>query len=1269
MPLVDEAALRELTLRDEQRLRRQAHRLRPGSEGSRARLDQQLAEAQARVQRRRASVPEVSYPPQLPVSARRDDLLAAIRDHQVVVVAGETGSGKTTQLPKLCLELGRGVRGAIAHTQPRRLAARTVAQRIADELDVPLGGVVGYAVRFDNRGSEDTLVRLVTDGLLLAEIRRDPLLRRYDTVIVDEAHERSLNIDFLLGCLHRILPRRPDLKLIITSATIDPERFSEHFGGAPIIEVSGRTYPVEVRYRSPGEDEELLDALADTVEELLAERDGDVLAFFSGEREIRDAAEALSGRLGPSVEVLPLYSRLAAADQQKVFGRGRVGADSRRRVILATNVAETSVTVPGIRFVVDTGLARVSRYSARLKVQRLPVEPISRASADQRKGRCGRLADGICVRLYSEDDFDARPEFTDPEVLRTNLASVILQMAALGLGEIEAFPFLEPPDRRQVRDGVALLHELQAFDPSAAEPLTPLGRNLARLPIDPRLGRMVLEADKLGCAREVAVIAAALSIQDPRERPTEQRGQADQLHARFTDRSSDFLAYVNLWNYLRSLEGELSRSQVRKRCKAEFLHYLRVREWQDLVAQLEDAAHEAGVTFNDAPAGAPEIHAAVLSGLLSHLGMKDGGTREYTGARGAKFAIFPGSVLARRGPTWVMVAELVETTRLWGRTAAAVDIRQVETLAEHLVKRSYGEPRWDRRRAAAIASERVTLYGLAIVGSRTVQYGRIDQAAARGLFIRRALVEGDWDQRHAFMRENERRVEEVEALEARARRRNLLASEQERAAFLDERVPAHIVSGSHFDRWWKRTRQSQPTLLDYPMDMLVEGDVAPDDRDRPSHWIQPQPPLELALSYRFDPGSSADGVEVHVPLASLGAARDVGFEWLVPAFRTELVKALLRALPKLVRRVLVPIPDTAAALLADITPGSGPLLQVLADAIERLRGVRIAATDWSLDDLPAHLRMTFSVEDEDGAVLASGRSLDALRDQLRPALTARLEHAEPALARHGMRDFDVDSLPRTVDLAGGTGLRGFPALVDEGDAVGIRVCETTGEQADTMARGTRRLLALTIASPRRWVTGELSMQLTLALTAAPHDTSEAVIEDATNAALDMLIAGGGGPAWDAGAFAALQDHVRGGLRPTTLGTLVAFGQILEAARAVRERLDTLPASAAFGPARRDVARQLGRLVYPGMLAATGLARLADVERYLRAAAQRLERLASHVVADGERMTAIHELEAQAAGRRDVRWLIEEVRVAELAPGAHVRRGATVKRVREALAAG
>ncbi len=1261
MAPIDTAGLNELTLRDELRLRRQARSLRGGNQEDRARFEKQLAAAQARVERRRASVPEISYPPQLPVSARRDDLLAAIRDHQVVVVAGETGSGKTTQLPKICLELGRGVRGAIAHTQPRRIAARTVAQRIADELDVPLGGAVGYAVRFDDRGSEDTLVRLVTDGLLLAEIRRDPLLRRYDTVIVDEAHERSLNIDFLLGCLHRILPRRPDLKLIITSATIDPGRFSRHFGDAPIVEVSGRTYPVEVRYRPPGENEELLDALADAVAELLAERDGDLLAFFSGEREIRDAAELLTGRLGPNVEVLPLYSRLAASDQQKVFASGR--RQKARRVVLATNVAETSVTVPGIRFVVDTGLARISRYSARLKVQRLPVEPISRASAEQRKGRCGRVADGICVRLYSEEDFNARPEFTDPEVLRTNLASVILQMAALGLGEIEEFPFLEPPDRRQVRDGVALLHELRALDPSAAEPLTPLGRKLAQLPVDPRLGRMVLEADRLGCAREVIVIVAALSIQDPRERPAEQQAQADQLHARFTDKTSDFLAYLNLWRYLRTLEDELSRSQVRKRCKAEYLHYLRIREWQDLVAQIEDAVREIRLTLNDEPGEGPEIHTALLAGLLSHVGMKDGATREYTGARGAKFAIFPGSVFARRGPTWVMVAELVETTRLWGRTAAPVDLRQVEPLAEHLIKRSYGEPRWERRRAAVVAPERVTLYGLPIVASRTVQYGRIEPAAARELFIRRALVEGDWDQHHEFMLENERRVAEVEALEARARRRDLLASEATRAAFFDERLPEDVVSGRHFDSWWKQTRRSQPTLLDYPMDLLIQGDVAPHGRDRPSIWKQGT--LELALSYRFEPSSAADGVTVHIPLSALGSIRETNFEWLVPAFREELVTALLRSLPKTLRTPLVPIPDTAAALLSDVTPRSGPLLEVLAATVERLRGIRIGADDWSLDVLPAHLRMTFAIEDDDGTPLASGHSLDALRDELRPLLKSRLQQTVPSLARHGMRSFDIESLPRTIDLPGG--LRGFPALVDEGDTVGIRICESLGEQRTTMVRGTRRLLHLTVPSPRNWVIGQLGPQLSLALAAAPHGTLDATLEDAIDAALDACVESGGGPAWDAEAFAALREHVRGEVRPATLEVLRALGQILAAARAVREQLDALPATSVFGPAREDVARQLGRLVYPGMLTVAGLARLGDVERYLRAAAQRLERLPSHVIADSQRMSTIHQLEAEAGGRRDVPWLIEELRVAQFAPGPNVRPGATVKRVREALA--
>ncbi|MEA2279784.1 MAG: ATP-dependent helicase HrpA, partial [Solirubrobacteraceae bacterium] len=697
------ARLDELTLQDAHRLGRRLERVRRGQDPQAlARIERDVGQAEARVARRRAAVPAVSYPPQLPVTAHREQLLAAIRDHQVVVVAGETGSGKTTQLPKLCLELGRGVRGMIGHTQPRRLAARTVAERIADELDVELGEAIGYSVRFTDRSREDTLVRLLTDGLLLAEIGRDRLLRRYDTIIVDEAHERSLNIDFLLGYLHSILPQRPDLKVIITSATIDPERFAAHFGGAPVVEVSGRTYPVETRYRPLEEDDDPVEAIGDAAETLLRECGGDVLVFLSGEREIRDTADALSGRLRADVDVLPLYARLSSAEQQRVFR-----PHARRRVVLATNVAETSLTVPGIRAVIDPGTARISRYSARLKVQRLPIEPISQASADQRKGRCGREADGICIRLYGEQDFAERPRFTEPEILRTSLASVILQMAALGLGDVEAFGFLDPPDARQVRDGVNLLRELNALD--AKGDLTALGRRLAQLPVDPRLGRMVLEADARGCTDEVIVIAAALSIQDPRERPVDKQAQADQSHARFQDDTSDFLGYLNLWRYAREQQRALGSNAFRRRMKAEFLHHLRIREWQDLVGQLRQAAREVDVRFEHGEADPEQIHMALLSGLLSHIGMRDSNRREYVGARNARFAIFPGSALARRQPDWVMVGELVETSRLWGRDVARIDPRWVEPLAEHLVSRSYSEPRWQRSRAQVVATERVTL--------------------------------------------------------------------------------------------------------------------------------------------------------------------------------------------------------------------------------------------------------------------------------------------------------------------------------------------------------------------------------------------------------------------------------------------------------------------------------------------------------------------------------------------------------------------------------
>src|SRR5215207_4258030 len=1247
--------LAELTLRDAHRLKRRLDRARrhPDPKALRT-LEADVERAEARVAKRRAAVPAVSYPPELPVSGRREDLLGAIRDNQVVVVAGETGSGKTTQIPKLCLEPGRGVRGAIAHTQPRRLAARTVAERIADELKVPLGGAVGFAVRFSDRSSEDTLVRLVTDGLLLAEIHHDPLLRRYDTVIVDEAHERSLNIDFLLGYLARILPKRPDLKVIITSATIDPERFARHFGGAggvPIVEVSGRTYPVEVRYAPVEEDEDVLDAIGDACETLLRERLGDVLVFLSGEREIRDAADALRGRLPDSVELLPLYARLSTADQQRVFK-----PHAKSRVVLATNVAETSLTVPGIRSVVDPGTARISRYSARLKVQRLPIEPVSQASADQRKGRCGRTSDGVAIRLYAEEDFEERPRFTDPEILRTSLAAVILRMAALELGDIEDFPFLDPPDRRQVRDGIRLLQELGALGSDGT--LTRTGRRLAQLQVDPRLGRMILEAGELDCAAEVIPIVAALSIQDPRERPQEQRAQADQSHARFADETSDFLAYLNLWRHVREQQRALSGSQFRRRCKAEYLHYLRIREWQDLAGELRRSAKELGISLNQAPAEPAGVHRALLAGLLSHLGVKDAQGREYLGARGARFAIFPGSGVARRPPAWVMVAELVETSRLWGRDAARIDPRWVEPLAEHLVHRSYSEPRWVPERASVVATERVTLYGLPIVTGRTVQYGRIDPVLSRELFIRRALVEGEWETRHAVWAANQALLEEVDALEQRTRRRDLRVSDEALFAFYDARVPADVVSGAHFDRWWRDARQAEPDLLTFSLEQLVTDEAADalDRAGRPTEWKQGD--VVLPLSYRFEPGAEHDGITVHVPLKVLPGLRDAGFDWLVPAFREELVTALIRSLPKDARRQLVPVPEVATEVLAALKPRKGRFADAVAAELGRLRGVRVAAGDFDQARLPAHLRMTFRIEDEDGAVVAEGTDLGALREQVRPRLRAELASASRGLEASGLTAWTIGELPRTVALPGtGQAVRGYPALVDEGTTVGVRVLETPGAQRAAMAAGTRRLLLLSVPSPIRGVQARLTNAQRLALAGAPHEGVGAVLADATTAALDALVAEAGGPAWDAASFARLRTHVAGRLEAKTAEVVGAMVRILDGAREAERHLEALSAPA-FAPARRDVRTQLARLVYPGFAARTGAARLGDVERYLQGAVRRLERLPDATAVDRDRMRAVHELEeayearlhAWPRGRalppslREVPWMLEELRV-------------------------
>jgi ATP-dependent helicase HrpA len=1285
--------LNDLTLHDAHRLGRRLESLRGERGGGRAleRVAAELASAEQRIALRRAAMPErIDYPAELPVSARRDDLLTAIRDHQVVIVAGETGSGKSTQLPKLCLELGRGVRGTIAHTQPRRLAARTIAERIADELRVPLGGAVGYAVRFADRSSDATLVRLMTDGLLLAEIQHDRLLRRYDTIIVDEAHERSLNIDFLLGVLKRILPRRPELKLLITSATIDVERLSAHFDGAPVVEVSGRTYPVEVRYQPvPDAEHERLDAIPDAVKELLRDGPGDVLVFLSGEREIRDAAELLSGRLRNDVELLPLYARLSAAEQQKVFQQ-----HARRRVVLATNVAETSLTVPGIGAVVDPGTARVSRYSARLKVQRLPIEPISQASAQQRTGRCGRTADGICIRLYDEDDFDARPRFTDPEILRTSLASVILQMAALELGDVEEFPFLDPPDARQVRDGVALLRELGALEPAkvtGSRPpnrLTPLGRKLAQLPVDPRFGRMVLEGDRLGCAEEAIVIAAGLSIQDPRESPAEARAAAAEQHARFrSDPPSDFIAFLELWRYVRTQQRTLSGSQFRKRCRAEFLHYLRIREWQDLVGQLRQAAKTVGVRTNQTPAEPDQIHRAMLAGLLSHVGMRDAGPterpvrgrrpfQEYTGARGARFALSPGSGLSARPPDWAIVAELVDTTRLWGHTAARIDPAWIEPVAPaHLLRHAHGEPRWDAHRGAAVVDERVTLYGLPIVPARAVPYARVDPAGARELFLRRALVAGEWDASHDFLAENARRIAEVEALEDRARRRDLLASEETRFRFFDARVPAEVVSGVEFERWWRDACRREPELLTLPRELLHAGDA--EVADSPTHWRDGE--LSLPLSYRFAPGAADDGVTVHVPLERVGELRADEFTWLVPALREELVTALIRSLPKELRRLLVPVPEVVASVLAHVRPDREPLLAALARELENARGVRVPPDAWALDRLPPHLRMRFRVEDRGGEVVAEGEDLDALREAVKPRLRERLAATTPALERSGARAWDFGALPRELAPSAAGGLSAFPALVDEGETVGVRLFETPAEQAGAMWSGTHRLLRLTVRSPIPWVVDRLDTADKLALMTSPHGNVGAALDDALTAALDALIASGGGPAWDATAWERLRTHAAGSLADETLATAQALVAVLDARREVERRLDALPAAAPLQEIRLDVARQLGRLVHPGCASAAGARRLHDVERYLRAAAARLDRLPDATGSDHARMRTIHELEAAYAGRLadwpasepkppglyEIRWLLEELRVGQFAPALGAR--VTAKQVRRAIA--
>jgi ATP-dependent helicase HrpA len=1261
-----------------------------------ATLTSSLAESRARL-------PEISYPPALPVSQRKDEIAAAIRDHQVVIVAGETGSGKTTQLPKICLELGRGTAGQIGHTQPRRIAARTVAERIADELGTEIGTTVGYKVRFTDKSSDGTLVKVMTDGILLAEMQRDRRLRRYDTLIIDEAHERSLNIDFILGYLKRLLPSRPDLKVIITSATIDPERFSQHFWDAPVIEVSGRTYPVELRYRPladpdrpRGEPKDQAQAICDAVGELRAEGPGDILVFLSGEREIRDTADALAEQADlAGLEVLPLYARLSAAEQHRAFQ-----PHQRPRVVLATNIAETSLTVPGIRYVVDPGTARISRYSHRTKVQRLPIEPISRASADQRKGRCGRTADGICIRLYSEEDFASRPEFTDPEILRTNLASVILQTAALELGEVADFPFMDPPDSRNIADGVRLLEELGAISARGASPggrppgtprpgradktrLTSVGRKLARLPADPRLGRMILEAANHGCVREVLIITSALSIQDPRERPADAREAADAMHKRFAEPGSDFLALLNLWRYLNDQQRELSGSAFRRMCRREYLHYLRVREWQDVQGQLRQAAKEVGIVVGPGRGASEDlsdrVHMSLLAGLLSHIGMKDErgpgekrrGPAEFAGARGARFAIFPDSVLARKPPQWVVAAELVETSRLWARTAARIEPEWAEPLAEHLVKRSYSEPHWDASRGAAVAFEKVSLYGLPIVTERKVNYARVDPAAARDLFITGALVEGDWQTRHEFFHRNQRLLDEAIQYEDKARRRGIVADDAARFDFYDQRIPADVTSARHFDTWWKKARAQTPDLLTFTQADLVgpaAGDIDP--ADYPSSWGS-----GLPLSYEFAPGEPDDGVTADIPLAALSRVDGEELGWQVPGRREELVTELIRSLPKELRRLFVPAPDTARAVTARLGQPHGRLRDALARELSRLAGVPVPPDAFDESRLPAHLRVTYRVLDGKQE-LARGKDVDALRRQLQPRLQARLTEAAGDLTRTGLKDWTIAALPRTFTRGQVTA---YPALVDAGDAADVRLFPTQAEADAAMAAGTRRLLLLQVPSGVRSIADRLPTERKLALSRNPYPSIGALLDDCVACAADQVIADADGPAWDADGFARLVAQARSDLPLATARAVDAAGQVLEAAHDAEARLRVTP-SPPLAPAFADARAQFAALIYPGFVSETGLGRLPDLVRYLRAISRRLDTLAAAPGRDAERMAIVRRVadayqqavaglapaRRSGADVRAVRWMIEELRVSLFAQVLGTPAPVSEKRIRAAL---
>ena len=1276
--------LKDIMLVDQRRLSARIHGIgkiksQEAQQAVAAEIQMQIEQAQLRVENRKSAVKNpIVFPESLPVSQRKAEIQKLLSEHQVIVVAGETGSGKTTQLPKMCLELGFGNLGMIGHTQPRRIAARSVAARIAEELETELGDLVGYKVRFNDQISDDTQIKLMTDGILLAEIQNDRFLNQYSCLIIDEAHERSLNNDFILGYLKQLLPRRRDLKLIITSATIDVERFSKHFNNAPIIEVSGRTYPVEVRYRPVVEedDQDQLQSILNAVDELQAEGRGDILIFMNGEREIRDTAEALQKQSLKHTEILPLFARLSAQEQNKIFHPSGLN-----RIVLATNVAETSLTVLGIKYVIDPGTARISRYSYRTKVQRLPIEPISQASANQRKGRCGRVSEGICIRLYSEEDFNSRPEFTDPEILRTNLASVILQMTALGLDDIEAFPFVDSPDKRHIQDGIKLLEELGAFEivrtkSGEKRQLTAAGRQLSQFPVDPRLAKMLLSAVSQDALHEVMIIVAALSIQDPRERPQEKQQASDEKHRRFADKKSDFLAFLNLWRYLQEQQKELSKNQFRRQCQKDFLNYLRIREWQDIYHQIRLTVREMGLPINSEKAEYQQIHTALLSGLLSHIGLKEAEKQQYLGARNAHFAIFPNSVLFKKQPKWVMAAELVETSKLWGRMVAEIEPEWIEPLAEHLIKKSYSEPRWSKSRGAVIADEKVTLYGVPIVAARPVNYGSIDPTVSREIFIQSALVEGDWNTKHKFFKENQRLVREVEELEHKSRRRDILVDDRTLFEFYDQRIGTEVVSQKHFDTWWKKAQQKDPELLNFERSFLINDDAEQVSKlDFPNFWHQGN--LKLKLTYQFEPGTDADGVTVHIPLPLLNQVEMTGFDWQIPGLREELVIALIKSLPKSYRRNFVPAPNYAQAFLSRAVPLEKPLLDTLIYELRRMTGVTVEAEHWNWEQIPSHLKMTFRVVDENGKKIAESMNLDELKFNLKDRVQESISAvADDGIEQSGLHIWSFAELPQCYEQKQrGFSVKAFPAIVDEKDAVGIKLFETEFEQAVAMQQGLRRLLLLNVPSPIKYLHEKLPNKAKLGLYFTPFGRVLDLIDDCIACAVDKLIADFGGFVWDEAGFEKLRDFVRENLNEVTVDIAQKVEQILSLNHALNQRLKgKMDFTMAF--AFSDIKAQLGGLIYPGFVQKSGYDRLPDLQRYLQAVDKRIDKLAQDVNRDRAAMLRVEQVQQayqQLLAKlpkskpisdevAEIRYMIEELRVSLFAQQLGTKYQVSDKRV-------